>query len=326
MLSAMSRPPAQMADVPAAQLDYDYAAPFPILLQARSAAGQHDYAGIARAYAGAESWSIRTALVRVVGETLGLESFLGRQREQDPSDMLAALLLASHHIELGWAARTGYRAEHVRRDQFAVFHQHLRIAEQLLIEITAREPANLAAWTCRLMTTRGLELGQSEARRRYDEAAKHDPNHLAAQTQLLQQLCPKWGGTLEEMHAFAYERAFSSPPGSLNAVLIPDSHLEHGTTLSGKIAADYLRSPAVRDEVIRAATHSVLHPNFRPVNGWVTAHSYFALYFSLADDPSAAAVHFRAMGPYAVVEPWSYVLADPREQFLQHRARALKKG
>ncbi|GAA1806072.1 hypothetical protein GCM10009682_29890 [Luedemannella flava] len=34
-------------------------------------------------------------------------------------------------------------------------------------------------------TPRGLQLGRNEARRRYDQAAKVDPDNLAAQAQLL---------------------------------------------------------------------------------------------------------------------------------------------
>ncbi|GAA1897419.1 hypothetical protein [Asanoa iriomotensis] len=62
-----------------------------------------------------------------------------------------------------------------------------------------------ADWTARLTTARGLEMGQAEARRRYDRLAALDPHHLPGQRQLLQQLCAKWGWSLEDMHAFATE-------------------------------------------------------------------------------------------------------------------------
>jgi hypothetical protein len=295
-------------------------------VQARAAAVQRDLAGIRHVYDALQTWDMRFALVWTVGTIGGMDAILREASIADPSSTLALVLLASQHIEEGWRARTNYRIKYVSRKRLAAFHDHLRIAEQILIDVTAREPDNLAAWTLRLTTGRGLELGQSEARRRYDQTAKNDPHHLAAQVTLLQQLCPKWGGSFDAMLAFARERSFASPEGSLNAALIVEGHLERWVELSGKASNAYLRDPAVRDEVARAAAHSVLHPAFRPAYNWVSAHSTFALYHSLAGDYSAAAVHFRAMGPYAVIEPWTYVLPQGLDQFRQQRARALKKG
>lgn len=325
MLPAVSQPALPPAP-PAEQLVFDLAAPFPTVLGAREAARRHDYDAIRQLYASTEAWDLRTALIRTAAEVTGLEGVLQQQRRRDPADLTAALLLAAHHIELGWAARSGARAEYVSGDQFAVFHDHLRIAERQLIEVTAYDPGNLAAWTFRLMTARGLQLGQSEARRRYDQAAKQSQHHLAAQTQLLQQLCPKWGGSLEQLHAFATEKAYASPPGTLNAVLVVEAHLEHWATLSGRPAGAYLANPTVRADVVRAAAHSVLNPAAQAGYSWVVAHSYFALYFSLCGDHAAAAVHFRAMGAYAAVEPWTYYLPNARERYVQHRTLSLRKG
>ncbi|MFS8478174.1 MAG: hypothetical protein FWJ93_04240 [Micromonosporaceae bacterium] len=303
---------------------FDRLAPYPELAAVRDAAVVGDWAGVAAAYGKLESWDLRTAAVSVVGETADAERFLVPAAEPEDA-VLARTALAARYIEVGWEVRTSARASEVSREQFAVFHEHLRRAERLLIDVTARDPGNLAAWTQRLVTVRGLELGQSEARRRWRQIARHDPHHFVGQVQLLQQLCPKWGGKLEQMHEFARDCAAAAPPGALSPVLVVQAHLEHWVTLDGREGLAYLRSAAVRDSVDQAAARSVLNPAFRRPYGWVMAHSYFALYHSIVGDHRSAAVHFRAIAPFEVVQPWLYYYADGEQMFRRHRAAALGK-
>src|SRR5947207_8488174 len=62
------------------------------------------------------------------------------QRERRSS--LPRVLLAAHLVQRGWTIRSSARATRVSREQFAGMHEQLRHAEQLLIDVTAREPAN----------------------------------------------------------------------------------------------------------------------------------------------------------------------------------------
>lgn len=154
----------------------------------------------------------------------------------------------------------------------------------------------------------------------------------AAQTAMIQQLCPKWGGSFDAMHAFAAECARSSPPGSLGAATVAVAHIEHWLLLrrdgGERAAAMHLRHPDVQNQLQWAARQSVFHPAFRPVIGWVGAHNAFAMAFSLAENHPAAAAHFTALhagGNLASESPWEY-LGDAREQFTRYRAEALRKG
>jgi hypothetical protein len=148
----------------------------------------------------------------VMTEVAGVERLLTEVASRDDSHTLPQVLLAARHISMGGQARTGLRARHASRNQFAVFHDHLRRAEQLLIEVVAREPANAMAWALRVTTAMGLELGQSEARRRYDRLAASYPHHFSGQARLLQQLCPKWSGSWDAMHRFSRECLLAAPP------------------------------------------------------------------------------------------------------------------
>ncbi|MFF7519060.1 hypothetical protein ACIP8U_10660 [Streptomyces pseudovenezuelae] len=249
------------------------------------------------------------------------EWFLEKAVRDRPDDPLPRTLLAERYIHLGWRARGRGPGADLSWDQAEQFQDWLRKAELLLIEVCAREPAYVPAWTARLATARGLTLGQSEARRRYDRLAEHDPHHVLAQSRLLQQLCPKWGGSWEAAHGFAQECASAAPEGSRAGVLVAEAHLEHCAELDGAQAREYLRDVSVRDELRRAARASVLHPGHRRGWAWTDSHSTFALAFSLGGHPGDAARHFTALGDTVSESFWRNV-PDWKTRFTEFRTAA----
>lgn len=252
----------------------------------------------------------------------GTEAYLEAAAKDRPGDPLARTLLAERYTHIGWSIRSGARAKHVSREQFGHFHDWLRRAEQILIEVCAEHPGYAPAWTSRLLTARGLQLGQSESRRRYDRSAATHPHCFRPQRQLLQQLCPKWGGSREAMHGFAQECASAAPEGSPAAILIAEAHFEHALDLPTAEYKEYLRDVSVRAELRRAARMSVLHPEQRL--GWylVSGHSVFALVFSLGGHAKDAAPHFAALGNTLCDTRWGY-LNDWPTAYAKHRATAL---
>jgi hypothetical protein len=300
---------------------FDAADAFPEFTTLRAAMAERDWSAVAAFFAGLTTSDGVICAASVAAEVPGSEEFLKKRATMPWPDPLAGLLFAERLIVLGWTARTSARAKHVSRQQFETFHEYLRDAERILMEITARDPGNVPAWAARLKTARGLELGQAEARRRYDQGAKRDPHCYHAQLALLQQLCPKWNGTLDRAHAFAAECALAAPDGSLNASVVAWAHIEHWMELPEAEQAGYLAQPQVRQELVDAANRSVLHPAFRRVHGWVSAHSSFAMAFSLAGNHSTAARHFEALGDLASESPWSY-LPDAAGAIQRHRAAA----
>ncbi len=303
----------------------DPAAAYPKITQLRSVLGARDWPAVRKLLDTAEPVE-RDCLIQDRDENAGLEEFLRGVLREDPDDSTAGALLGQHLIHAAWEIRTDARANNVSQQQFADFHRVLREAEIALIDAAARTPEDPAIWTARLTTARGLQLGQSEARRRYDRLAEVAPHHLPAQRQLLQQFCPKWSGTWEKVHTFAREAAGAVAPGALNAVLIAEVHMEHwGDFDNHAERAAYLRSEEVRSEVYEAARRSVWHPDFRRTHGWVSVMSTFAAVFALFDDMPAVASLFTALGDLATEWPWSYI-GDAPTVISQYRARALPGG
>lgn len=222
-----------------------------------------------------------------------------------------------------WEVRTHHHASYVAADQFERFAKHLQEAEQILIDVCAREPRASLPWCLRLMTARGLELGMSEARRRYDRLTEHHPRHFVGHAQLLQRLCPKWGGSWDEAFAFARKSAKDAPIGSNLPALVAQAHLEQWLETAKKDQRSYLNRVDVRSEVDEAAAASVLHADYQPGFDWVTAHTLFGILYALAGDVAAATPHFQALGEVVAEGAWGY-LAEEAAPVSKIRAAAMK--
>lgn len=302
----------------------------PALGALRGHVHRQDWDAVAGCFAALTDEDDRAAACRVVAEQQNAEQFLNQAMARDRRDPLARSLLADRLIQVGWGIRSSYRAHHVSQGQFRQFHGFLRRAEALLIDVCAEHPDHALAWYLRTITARGLELGASETRRRYDRLSEHHPHHYSAQMQVLQQLCPKWGGTWESAHGFADECAKAAPAGSPNGALVAVVQMEQYLALAEggtkRPAETYLRAPENHARLLAAAAVSALHPAARTdAYAYVGAHSAFAAVHSAARRPAEAAPHFRALGDRATEFPWSY-LGDHEAAFVRHRKTALAKG
>ena len=172
----------------------------------------------------------------------------------------------------------------------------------------------------RLKTARGLQFGRNEARRRYEQLARHYPHHLLGQGQYLQQVCPKWSGSYEMAHAFGQECLAAAPPGSFSPVIVAKDVTEHWSELPDGECTRYVRSTAVRAELLTAAEKSVFHASSERVPGWVAVMSTFACAFSLAGLRTEAGACFRALGPFADDWGWKYLNGCPDQAFSRYRA------
>lgn len=294
----------------------------PEVTRVREAAEAGDWAGVRAVLEARPESGDRADLLMAVAGTAGVERWIGTVVDAEPDAPLPRLVAGMRHVRWGWEARSGLRAQHVSREQFEVFHERLRTAETWLYEVAEREPAWTSPWYGLQMTGRGLQVGQVTARRRFEAAVRRDPYHLGAHQQQLQQVCEKWSGSHQEMHAFAHESAFGAPAGTALGQLVALAHLEHWLDLDSGADGAYIRRPEVVAELHRAADHSYRHPDFAPRTGRLQILNTFAMAFSLAGEREAARECFEATEGRVTEFPWQYLGNDPVAAYRKQRSAA----
>lgn len=275
---------------------------YPDLAPLRTALRAKDWSAVVAFFDHLPEHDDPTVATYMVGETRGVEKFLRTAGGGPAASTLAGSLLGARLVTMAWDARGAGGVKQTSNRQFREFHKILLQAEQVLSEVTAENPADVAAWSSRLRTARGLSMGLDEANRRYERAAKARANPFTAQLSHVQQLCPKWGGSLERMHAFARACADNAPAGAFNATAVAEAHLEHAYHEG---TFQYLRQPAVLAEIQDAAARSVGHPDRRQVHGWVQAESTFAYVLWHAGDRAGAAARMAVLGNRVTDYPWN---------------------
>ncbi|MFJ4467956.1 hypothetical protein ACIP2X_10840 [Streptomyces sp. NPDC089424] len=295
----------------------------PDVARVREAAEAADWASVRQVLAARPESEGRTELLWAVADTAGVEQWITKalDAETESEATLARLVAGIRHISWAWEARTAARAADVSREQFEVFHARLRTAEQWLYEVAEREPRWVSPWYALQITGRGLQVGQVLARRRFEATVRRDPEHLGAHQQQLQQICEKWGGSHEEMHAFARASVFGAPGGTLLGLLVPVAHIEQWLSLDAGPDAAYMRRPEVVLSLREAADHSYRHPDFVRRGSWNLVLNAFAMAFSLAGDRVGARECFAATDGRVTEFPWSYLHgSDPASAYRKQRA------
>ncbi|MBY8820154.1 hypothetical protein CP977_31365 [Streptomyces cinereoruber] len=295
----------------------------PEVLRLKKAAATADWATVREVLEARSEGEGRTELLWTVCDTAGVETWITDVAEAEPGAALPRLLAGLRHVSWGWEARTSARAKDVSREQFEVFHERLRTAERWLYEAAELEPGWASPWYCLQVSGRGLEVGPEVARRRFEATVRRAPHHLGAHQQQLQQVCRKWGGSHEEMHAFARTSALGAPGGTQLGQLVAVAHVEEWLSLDSGPDATYIGRPEVAASLNEAADHSYRHPDFVRRDGWLQVLNSFAMAFSLAGQREAARECFRA-GEGRVTEfPWSYLNdSDPVAAYREWRSAA----
>ncbi|MEU6341939.1 hypothetical protein ABZ883_13480 [Streptomyces sp. NPDC046977] len=268
-----------------------------------------------------DDWE-RSWLLRAASDVAGYEQWMPKVVEAEGDSGPALLVAGARAVQWAWDARSGASASHVSREQFRIFHERLETAEDLLYRAAEREPGWASPWYFLQMCGRGLEVGQDIARRRFEASVRRHPGHLGAHQQQLQQVCAKWGGSHEEMHAFARQSMEDGPEGGPLGMLVAVAHLEHWVHLDSGPDGTYITQERVRQELHEAADRSVRHPGFAGRIEAPECWNAFAMAFALNGDKQAAAAAFAATGGLVTRFPWQYLNgADPRAPY-----RALRSG
>ncbi|WP_157597409.1 hypothetical protein [Streptacidiphilus rugosus] len=251
-------------------------------------------------------------------------NFLLELPRQHPDNPLVRTVSGARHVAWAWEARGRASGAHVSQDQFRIFHERLRTAEEHLYAAIELDPKSAAPWCSLTTSSRGLQHGHDVTRRRFEAGVRRAPHHVALHAQMLQQVCEKWGGSHEEMFAFARNALAEAPPGSAMGLLVAYAHLERWLDLPKGEDAAYIRGAEVRAELKAAAQASVLHPAFAPTESPYVALNAFAVAFWLAGERASATEMFRRIGDHPTRFPWAYV-GDPARLFAKARQESKKR-
>jgi hypothetical protein len=296
-----------------------------VLAGLRAAAAAGDVRTVAATLRGFTGYDL-SALVRGVSDVAVLDRELREMARHSPDDALARLLLGSRAISRAWSVRTAAQASQVSEEQFAQFQGLLEEAEQYLYEAARLDHRSSAPWHFLVVSGRGLEVGPDVSLRRFEAVISRDPDHFGAHRQRLQQVCRKWGGSHEQMHAFAQQAMLRSADPHMG-VLVAEAHIEQWVDLGGGAPGEaYMFSHAVRDSLINASSRSIGRPDYAPARDPYLGYNMFAFAFSAAGLLTRAKLAFRKTRGVATKSPWEYLAGQPLDGYLRWRNTAYAHG
>ncbi|WP_309113916.1 hypothetical protein [Saccharothrix sp.] len=235
------------------------------------------------------------------------------------------LLAGTAFIREAWAIRGSGRADTVGKDRFKVFFGTLRKAVGPLHEAAKLLPGDAVPWSQLQTAGLGLQVDRDQKDEVWREIVARCPSLYPAHWTRLQILASKWGGSAEEMMAFAHGSVDAAPLGDPVVAMLPLAHFEIfleqfedavQARSAFKIATLKMRYfSRVRDEIAEAADKWEARPGKAHPRS-LQAHNLFAAAFALADDAPRAKKHLLGMRDHVHDVPWSYVayLADDLEK------------
>ncbi|GAA1638068.1 tetratricopeptide repeat protein [Actinoplanes couchii] len=262
---------------------------------------------------------VRAFLMEAACAVDGVQDWIKEWTAAEPDSTLPVLVRGCHAVSWAWEARGAQRAQYTSGEQFREFARRLKLAENLLDEVVARDPDDVTAWTWLVVSARGRQVGREEAQARFGEVVKRHPLHVVAHEQYLQFLCAKWSGSHDLMFDFARKATAAAPNGSWLPELIAVAHLEKWLSLPSGEDAAWIKQPEVREEIVAAASKSYLHPDFRTGPGWVPRVATFALTCEFVEAFEAAGHAHDLLGDLASEWPWQYCDNDPVAAFVRGR-------
>ena len=253
----------------------------------------------------------------------GICDWLPEGAGSESEDALALAFLGAAATERAWRVRSSKRAQHVSQDQFREFHRILQEAEEQLYRSAELDPESVAPWHSLLRSGRGLQVGLEIQQRRFEAVVKRSPGHLGAHDQMLQQLCRKWSGSQERMHAFATE-AMRGPYGDELGVLIPVAYNELLLDLDkDSPERKFITSAESRAELQEAADRTIFRPGFAPARNPYLALNTFGWAFCNAGMWPQARAAFEASAGVAV--QWGG-FTDPVAAYGYNRTRVYQNS
>ncbi|MCC5580811.1 hypothetical protein IMZ11_34860 [Microtetraspora sp. AC03309] len=246
----------------------------------------------------------------------GYEHVIERLISHDQGNPDLWLWLGRTRIEQAWALKPDAKARAVQAHRLQAFHAAMESARRPLLIAASLAPADPVPWECLMWLALGLDRPRPDKDSVWSECVRRWPTLFAAHLARLITLSPGWGGTAQEMFAFARSTAARAPEGSPLPALIPLAHFENVAAERSPMSRSGWFSFDVQREIVSVAGHWTdrhlggVHPRS------IEAHNAFGAAFYVADLRRPARGHLARTGGRFSRLPWSH-LGEPQQQFLR---------
>jgi len=274
-------------------------------VQAGNWSGLHDF------FEGTRDWDDREFYVAVLSEFEGLPDWLDEWRAARSDSSIPHLFRGQHMVYWAWQARGSGRGRTVGQDAARMFYERLVLADRELERAVGLDPADPTPLTSQLWVAIGLQLGQVELRRRFDELRRRDPWNHAGHMAMIQGFARKWGGSHDAMFDLARDTHRDAPDGHSVHTVICSAHLERWLDMS-QFAEEkphqttYFRNAQVANEVQEAADRYIRSPAMKETKRTVDDRNYFAMCFRLIRDFRSQLEQMELIGDSIQFLPWAF--------------------
>ncbi len=262
-----------------------------------------------------QSNNSRFALIQAIGSNGELGKFQMEFRPTPDADMF----VGGMRTQWAWRYRGGATGDKVKVDAGVMFYNELAAAIELLDRALEAQPDNVLAQGFRIRTAMG-EGDRDKCKILTERLVQSNDPPIEALGAALQSLCPKWGGSIEQLFDFARDVAPRKNIHPARHALLARAHIE--TWLNAMMDDDasvrasfekYLTRDDVVREIIdaRTAFDTEMADNTRAqkdVFAEQFAHNNFGYALYRASQMKLAASHIDALKDNPAETPWAYSL------------------
>lgn len=223
-------------------------------------------------------------------------------------------------IDWAWKARGSGTANTVSEKNVERFFERLIAAEESFQNAINLDANNPEPYCHLLLSGNGLQVDRDELDARFETLIQINPFHLPGHCNMLYAITEKWGGSHEEMFAFARMHGNKSPEGNPLFSLIAMAHIEKWSYVymfddNEAGARSYMHSKIVQYELKDAYIRSVNCNTYKKTAMESYYCGLFALAFYLCGNYELAADAMSRLNGVTCEYPWYYMADGIHEYF-----------
>ncbi len=260
----------------------------------------NDYRALRERMAATTTWAERFFYTEGACHVMSLHT-LKRWVDHEPDSADAMLCYASRLFFWAWEVRGGGRADSITEEDWREFFRRLDIAREHLLKSAQMNPADPTPWTHLIRLATGYSDSDATKWHYFNQAKQRDPENWGAHRMMVFALTEKWGGSNQEMIAFAREASANARDGSDLPAILVKAYLENWIYLKWfdedeAAAAAFLDDPAIRRDIVTAYERSLAHPDFVASKSTIFVRYLMSAWFWHVRDRERLCTEFAQMG------------------------------